>query len=271
MNIRSLIIALLIALSWVPSVSLADRYADQARAQLAEAAQALVKYNYSQTHDPIIGQYYPRRGIETYNVRLQAGMSYAIVGTCDEDCTDIDLGLYNTYGELLVRDVKQDDTPILLFNPQETDVYQLKVAIPNCRATSCIYGVGVYGQTQTSRAPIPQPGNIEVIETGTLVNLLRQNLNKFVLIDARAAQDYRKGHIPSAISLPYDQVYALSHYLPKDRSMLLVFYCWHNECGMSKTAAEAARQLGYQRVAVYAVGVRGWEQAGYQLVDDSTI
>ena len=260
----------LLALLLAPGLVLADRYADQAQAQLDKAAQVLRQYNYVKTHEPIIDLYYPRRGVETVTARLRADTKYAIIGTCDEDCTDIDLGLFDASGKLVIMDEKRDDLPILEFRPRQTGIYYIKVALPRCRAQSCMYGIGFYGQIQTPPAPTSS-SSVEVVETPILVTLLQKYRDAFLLIDARDGQDYRKGHIPTAISVPYNQVYALSHYLPEDHSTLLIFYCWHTECEMSKTAAEAARKMGYQRVAVYTAGVRGWEQAGYRLVNDFSI
>jgi len=266
MQKRHLTPILLLILLLAPGLATANRYAYQARAQLAVAASTLSQYNFHETHEPFIGGYFPSKGIETFTIRLRAGTTYALIGTCDEDCIDIDLGLYTQSGRLLVKDVKTNDLPILKFQPQQTGTYQLKVAIPRCSARRCMFGVGVYGQTTAANPVRP-----DIINTGTLLGLMRDHPQGFVLVDARSFQDYRGGHIPSAVSLPHDRIHALSHYLPDNPSTLLVFYCWHTECGLSQTAAEAAQQLGYRNVAIYAAGIQGWRQAGYRLSSGSTI
>jgi phage shock protein E len=48
---------------------------------------------------------------------------------------------------------------------------------------------------------------------------------KVVVIDARTAEEYRQGHIPTAINIPPDQLHLTALLLPKDKKTLLVFYC----------------------------------------------
>ncbi len=46
-----------------------------------------------------------------------------------------------------------------------------------------------------------------------------------VIIDARAVEEYRAGHIPGAINIPAEHMKAARGRLPQDRSAPLIFYC----------------------------------------------
>jgi phage shock protein E len=48
---------------------------------------------------------------------------------------------------------------------------------------------------------------------------------KLVVVDSRTAEEYRQGHIPAAVNIPPDQLHLTSALLPKDKKILLVFYC----------------------------------------------
>ncbi len=48
---------------------------------------------------------------------------------------------------------------------------------------------------------------------------------KAVVVDTRTAEEYGQGHIPTAISLPPERLESIAELLPKDKKVLLVFYC----------------------------------------------
>jgi len=46
-----------------------------------------------------------------------------------------------------------------------------------------------------------------------------------VIVDARTEQEYRGGHIPTAINVPPEKINSIGTLLPKDKKVLIVFYC----------------------------------------------
>ncbi|MCB2226043.1 MAG: hypothetical protein KQH53_05135 [Desulfarculaceae bacterium] len=86
---------------------------------------------------------------------------------------------------------------------------------------------------------------------------------KGVVIDARPyKKKYAKGHIPGALSMPTSQFDKLAaSKLPKDKAMLVVFYCGGLKCALSHKAAFKAQALGYNNLAVYAKGYPDWKKA----------
>ena len=81
-----------------------------------------------------------------------------------------------------------------------------------------------------------------------------------LFVDLRPADQYQQGHIPGALSLPYDQAAQRVAELPRDKS--LVIYC---DCRNDNDAAQLAyrlRPLGYADLWVLRTGWQGWKAAG---------
>src|SRR5258707_13776386 len=66
-----------------------------------------------------------------------------------------------------------------------------------------------------------------------------ENIN---LIDVRAEEDYRKGHIPAAVNLPKDRWPALEG-LSKDK--INIIYCYNRFCHLAAKAALDFAGNGY--------------------------
>lgn len=65
---------------------------------------------------------------------------------------------------------------------------------------------------------------------------------KVHVVDVRAAEDYEKGHIPGAVSLPKTKWHTLEG-LRKDK--LNVVYCYSQVCHLAAAAAVAFASEGY--------------------------
>lgn len=81
-----------------------------------------------------------------FPITLQGGVSYQIVGVCDDDCNDLDLTLYDPDGNPVATDIETDATPVLLFTPDETATCNIEVHMVGCTVPPCYYGVGVWAQ-----------------------------------------------------------------------------------------------------------------------------
>lgn len=80
-----------------------------------------------------------------------------------------------------------------------------------------------------------------------------------VIVDVRYPGDFRKGHIPGAISLPKGK-WQNAKGLAKDK--LNVLYCYNQTCHMAAEAALELLALGYP-VAEMEGGFATWEANGY--------
>lgn len=78
-------------------------------------------------------------------LNLTAGAQYFIVGTCDDDCSDMDLRIYAPgNSRALKEDTSDDDAPMLAFTAPSTGRYMLAVDMAKCTGNVCYYGYRVY-------------------------------------------------------------------------------------------------------------------------------
>ena len=84
--------------------------------------------------------------------------------------------------------------------------------------------------------------------------------NRALIVDARPKKPkFDKGHIPSAISLPFSKFDELNGKLPRDKETPLIFYCGGLKCRLSHKSAMAAMELGYTDVTVFSKGYPAWK------------
>lgn len=81
---------------------------------------------------------------------------------------------------------------------------------------------------------------------------------KMVVIDARDAGQFAKGHIPGAINMDWRQVLAKRHTIPKDKPVLI--YC--NTGSLSAQAGFALRVAGWENVRILQGGMEEWKAKG---------
>lgn len=68
--------------------------------------------------------------------------------------------------------------------------------------------------------------------------MIKEGRPDMTIVDVRAAEDYVKGHVPGAVSLPRDR-WEKPAGLSKDRTNIL--YCYTQTCHLAAKAAEARR------------------------------
>jgi hypothetical protein len=83
---------------------------------------------------------------ESISLTLDAGATYAIIGVCDGDCSDMDLLLNDPRGIPAGLDNAVDDHPIIITETTAAGTYELKVQMPGCSVNPCGYGVAVFRQ-----------------------------------------------------------------------------------------------------------------------------
>ena len=81
---------------------------------------------------------------------------------------------------------------------------------------------------------------------------------KMVVIDARDAGQFAKGHIPGAINIEWRQVLAKRNEIPKDKTVLI--YC--NTGSRSAQAGFALRVAGWENVRILQGGIDEWKAKG---------
>ena len=115
--------------------------------QLVQAAAALeLGYALQPSHDI----YYVNLKNNTYqDVRytLEAGRTYVFVGACDNDCSGLQLKLYDGYGRLVDNSAQADlpaDLPMVAATVGSSGAFYLRVTMRGCHIEPCWAGVGAY-------------------------------------------------------------------------------------------------------------------------------
>ena len=120
-----------------------NQFERQVRAQLDRVGANLAKKGFQLTTQVYTGDLDDERN-EEVTVRLRAGVSYAIVGVCDEDCDDLDIVLYNAAGREITSDVEDDDVPVVEIRPDADGTFTARAVMANCKANPCAYGLGLF-------------------------------------------------------------------------------------------------------------------------------
>jgi hypothetical protein len=122
-----------------------DEWVRQVRRMIQEAGRVYEQRGYSLTHQVYTGSL--QQGDNEYvSVRLEAGNDYQIMGACDNDCSDLDLVLYDAAGNQVDDDLEMDDFPIVAVSPRRTATYRVKVVMATCSREPCRYGLGTFGK-----------------------------------------------------------------------------------------------------------------------------
>ncbi len=92
---------------------------------------------------------------------------------------------------------------------------------------------------------------------------------RFILLDLRGENDFRRGHLPGALSLQphlFEKYldYLAGEYWPgADRARIpLVVYCYGPTCTRSRNGSTQAARRGFLNLFWYKEGTQGWRAAG---------
>ena len=84
-----------------------------------------------------------------------------------------------------------------------------------------------------------------------------------VIVDVRSSYEYRQGHIPGAIHMPFWQSFFLADNLTATGDRPVVVYCQHGPRAV--IARFALRKAGHADVRYLDGHMSGWERAGLPL------
>lgn len=144
MNWKS--IALVVcALGVAGTVSAGDPWEAQCRIQLKTVGAFLEEEGFTATHKLYLGELYHGQADEL-RLNMDKGSEYALIGVCDEDCSDLDLRVSTLNGEIIDTDVEVDDYPVVKVWVTGTGEFRLEVGMADCSAEPCSYGIGVYAR-----------------------------------------------------------------------------------------------------------------------------
>jgi 3-mercaptopyruvate sulfurtransferase SseA len=107
--------------------------------------------------------------------------------------------------------------------------------------------------------------NVALVQLTEMIEFLRDGSR--LLVDARSAEEYAKGHIPGAISAPFMDEKIPDLVLQSQK--LPVFYCSGRECDDGLLLALDVRAAGREDVAVFIGGMELWESELLQVEEEA--
>ena len=119
-----------------------DQFERQVRDQILSAAKSYEAQGFSLSRAIIIGSLDDNREQE-HELVGNIGREYVVIGRCDNDCSDLDLWLYDGAGEV-DSDVASDDVPLVSAVIRRSGTMRVKVGMITCSANPCRYGLGVF-------------------------------------------------------------------------------------------------------------------------------
>ena len=85
-----------------------------------------------------------------FTVDLQRG-NYIVTGRCDSACNDIDLGVLNANGAVVVEDIDPDDAPTVRLSVTTPGQYQVLVSMYECSVEPCEFTVAILKESDVGR------------------------------------------------------------------------------------------------------------------------
>ena len=119
-----------------------QEYAQQIRMQLNRVATILRDSGYSPVGDPGTGTL-NNGSRDLRPVTLVAGVHYAIVAVCDEDCTILGLALLDPDGSPSLAPVRSG-TPLIELTAPRAGQYTIAVTMSACSDNPCYWGVQAF-------------------------------------------------------------------------------------------------------------------------------
>jgi rhodanese-related sulfurtransferase len=108
-------------------------------------------------------------------------------------------------------------------------------------------------------------GDLAALEPVTAEDLHRRLADpQVVVIDVRRPEDYARGHIPGALSVPQDELRDRLATLPRDRE--IVAYCQGPYCVASPQSVQFLREHGH-RASTLAGGLTRWRRNGLPVTE----
>jgi len=90
--------------------------------------------------------------------------------------------------------------------------------------------------------------------------LLEMRSTDITLLDVRSAEGYRKGHLPGAVNIPFEEIPGRLAELSTHKT--IIAYCWDTTCTLSTKAAYVLASNGF-RAREMIGGIEQWQKAGF--------
>ena len=103
---------------------------------------------------------------------LRRGTTYAALGTCDEDCSDLDLGVLDGRKQLIGSDVEDSDYPTVSVTVQTSGAFYVRVVMAKCRVEPCRYAVSALAERVSPKSTSQSsPLHVTRVNLGDRINI----------------------------------------------------------------------------------------------------
>ena len=106
-----------------------------------------------------------------------------------------------------------------------------------------------------SGCSVPEEGSDYMNISQKKAKEMMENLEEFVLLDARTEEEFSEGHIPGAVLIPHYEVSEKAEEQIPEKDVPVFVYC--RSGNRSKTASKALFDLGYSEVYEFG-GIIDW-------------
>ena len=131
-----------LALLLATSANAQDASSQQVTRIIDAAAQSYVAKGY-RADSPVRTGALGEGSSERVTFHASGGGTTSIIGVCDTSCSNLDLILYDSNGNIVDKDVLSDDSPIVVRSGGEANV-TLEVQMVKCAMSSCRYGLRAF-------------------------------------------------------------------------------------------------------------------------------
>ena len=104
------------------------------------------------------------------------------------------------------------------------------------------------------------------IDVATLAHHIEEGnaSDKFTILDVRSREDFARGHVPGAVSFPYEELKKSVDEVPREKSVIT--YCYHIGCLLGTRAAAVLTDAGYD-VRDMLGGFEMWREKQSRLIE----
>lgn len=78
-----------------------------------------------------------------WQVNLNGGTAYRILGACDNECSNVDIELIDSRGGVVASDTLPDDYPVVDYTPSANGVYYVRIMMQTCTIAPCYAGARI--------------------------------------------------------------------------------------------------------------------------------
>jgi len=113
--------------------------------QLQQASATLGQQGFQMVGQPATGGL-AQGQVTDVPAQLNQGYDYRVLGVCDRDCNDLDLGLFDGNGQLLTQDTTTTSQPFIGVQPSYNGNFVIRVNMYNCSVAPCYFAVALYAR-----------------------------------------------------------------------------------------------------------------------------